>query len=214
MTTRWLMLTTGASALALTAGVIAWRFAFFIAPYAWTQEPSRLRDLLQVRTGDYIADIGAGDGSLAGAMARFVGSSGLIYATELSAANRAAIANRIDRAGLSQVRVVEAKPGATNLPDDCCRAVYLRAVFHHIPDQAAFAREIVKAVRPGGRIAVIDFAPGSLWFHGADHGVTPDAVQTAFIDAGCRVIQRIDNWGGGMFLLLFEPGKSAFSERL
>ena len=205
MTTRWLMLTTGGSALALTAGVIAWRFAFFVAPYAWTQEPSRLRDVLEVRTGDYIADIGAGDGSLASAMADFVGADGIVYATELSAENRATIAKRIERAGLSHVRVVEGKPAATSLPDGCCRAVYLRAVFHHISDRDAFAREIVKAVRPGGRIAVIDFAPGSLWFHGADHGVTADTVQTAFTDAGCRLVQKIDNWGGGMFLLLFEP---------
>ena len=80
---RWLMLTTGGSALAFTAGVIAWRFAFFVAPYAWTQEPSRLRDVLEVRTGDYIADIGAGGGSLASAMADFVGGNGLLYVTEL-----------------------------------------------------------------------------------------------------------------------------------
>jgi hypothetical protein len=54
-------------------------------------------------------------------------------------------------------------------------------------------------------VAVIDFAPGSLWFHGGDHGVKAQAVVDAFERAGFSLAKRIDDWGGGMFLLLFEP---------
>ena len=47
-------------------------------------------------------------------------------------------------------------------------------------------------MRPGGRVAVIDFAPGTLWFHGADHGVRPDDVVRAFQAAGLRLRERVD----------------------
>ena len=66
-----------------------------------------------------------------------------------------------------------------------------------VTHREAFAAALARTVRPGGRIAVIDFAPGTLWFHGADHGVTPDAVEAAFRRAGSMVRERDDDWGGG-----------------
>jgi hypothetical protein len=80
----------------------------------------------------------------------------------------------------------------------------MRAVFHHIADQPRFAKEVVRALGAGGRVGIIDFAPGTLWFHGADHGVQPAAVVRAFEAAGLRLHERADDWGGGMFLLVFE----------
>jgi hypothetical protein len=62
----------------------------------------------------------------------------------------------------------------------------------------------------GERIAVIDFAPGHLWFHGGDHGVDPDIVVAAFASAGCAPRHCDDRWGGPTFLVLFECDKSAF----
>ena len=90
------------------------------------------------------------------------------------------------------------------LPPGCCDAVYMRTVFHHIDDPAAFAGQVWQAVRPGGRVAVIDFSPGSLWFHGHDHGVTPDAITAAFEHAGFLRSRPVERWGASLFLLLFE----------
>jgi hypothetical protein len=76
-------------------------------------------------------------------------------------------------------------------------------VTHHLSDRGRFAGEIRKAVRSGGMVAVIDFAPGSLWFHGADHGVTPEDVQRTFEGAGFAFVEGVENWGGGMFAMVF-----------
>jgi ubiquinone/menaquinone biosynthesis C-methylase UbiE len=190
--------------VAVIGCAVAWRFAFFVAPFAWTAEPTRLRQVLGVAPGDRVAEIGAGDGSMAVDMARALGSGSVLYATELSGARRDDITRRSARAGTSHLRVVEAAPARTNLPEGCCDAVYMRAVFHHVEDPAAFAASVAAAVRPGGRVAIIDFPPGALWFHGADHGVTPGTVTMAFERAGLSLSQRIDAWGGGMFLLAFD----------
>jgi ubiquinone/menaquinone biosynthesis C-methylase UbiE len=203
MAMKWLVVGM-LSVVAVGGGVVAWRFAFFVAPFAWTAEPSRLRQVLGVRPGDHLAEIGAGDGSMAVDMARALGSTGVLYATEISPARRDDITRRSARAGTSHLRVVEAAPASTNLPDGCCDAVYMRAVFHHIEDPAALAASVAVALRPGGRVAIMDFPPGALWFHGANHGVTPEAVTTAFERAGLSLSQRIDAWGGGMFLLAFD----------
>jgi ubiquinone/menaquinone biosynthesis C-methylase UbiE len=190
------------------AGVIGWRFAIFVIPVGWTAEPARLANLLRVRGGSVVADIGAGDGALAVEMARLVGARGVVYATELSAERRGAVTRRVSQAGTPQVRVVEAVGDATRLPPECCDAVYMRAVFHHIDDPNVYAREVRNAVRPGGRVAIIDFSPGTLWFHGREHGVTRETVTQVFEQAGLSLIRHIDDWGGGTYLLLFERPSS------
>jgi SAM-dependent methyltransferase len=191
--------------VALVVGTIAWRFAFFVAPLAWTGEPARLARVLQLREGMQIADIGAGSGELAVAMAAFVGSAGHVYATELAPERRAAIERRVSGDAIRNVHVVAAGEAETRLPERCCDAVYMRAVFHHISDRSKFAADVERALRPGARLAVIDFAPGTLWFHGPDHGVQPDSILSAFQAAGLRLRERAD-WGGGMFLLVFDRG--------
>jgi hypothetical protein len=40
--------------------------------------------------------------------------------------------------------------------------------------------------------------------HGADHGVQPASVVTAFQAAGLKVREQIHDWGGGMFLIVFQ----------
>ena len=79
-------------------------------------EPDRLATLLDVETGQTLADIGAGDGWLSIAMAEIVGPSGHVFATELSRQRRADIQAGVAQAGLGNVSVVEAGPRETNLP--------------------------------------------------------------------------------------------------
>ena len=197
------------AALALAGAVIAaalvgWRFAIFVLPFSWTGEPERLAELLRVAPGQTVADVGAGDGALAADMAARVGAAGTVYATELAPDRQQAIAARMAQGGISNVRIVAAAPDATHLPDNCCDAVYLRTVFHHVEDKPAFARALAKVVRAGGRLAVIDFAPGGLWFHGADHGVSSDEVIAAGRQAGLTLVHPATAWGGGTYLLVFE----------
>jgi SAM-dependent methyltransferase len=196
----------GLVGLVVMTGVAAllWRFGYFAAPFAWTEEPARLAAALGLEAGMEVADVGAGSGGLAVAMASIVGPEGVVYATELTDEARAAIARRVSSAGAGNVRVVTAEAYATGLAPASCDALYLRAVFHHVVDRPRFAAALARAVRPGGRIAIIDFAPGTLWFHGTDHGVSPGEVEAAFAAIGWRVRERNDGWGGGLFLRVFE----------
>jgi SAM-dependent methyltransferase len=181
-------------------------FSFFLLPFTWTDEPARLVDLLGIRPGDRVADIGAGDGTHAVAVARLVGQGGEVLATDIDPDRRRVIVERAARERASNVRVVEAGRETTNLADRCCQAIYMRTMFHHVTEPGAYARDVVRSLQPGGRVAIIDFAPGRLWFHGRDHGVTPEGVKSAFIGAGCTLSHRDDHWGGPTFLMVFECG--------
>jgi SAM-dependent methyltransferase len=182
-------------------------FSFFFLPLTWTNEPARLVDLLGIRPGDRVADIGAGDGAHAVAVARLIGQDGEVLASDIDPDRQSAITARAGREHASNVRVVEAARDSTNLADRCCRAIYMRTMFHHVADPAAYALDVVRSLQPGGRVAVIDFGAGRLWFHGRDHGVAPDAVIAAFNSSGCTLRHRDDNWGGPTFLLVLECGE-------
>lgn len=195
----------GTALAAVAVGVVAWPFAYYALPFAWTGEPDKLATLLDAKPGARLADIGAGSGALAIEMAERVGVEGLVYATDIDPDRTREIEARVSRASLSNVRAVQGASTSTNLPAGCCDAVYMRMMFHHVDDRPAFARAVAQAVRPGGRVAVIDFPPGALCFE-PRHGISPEAVVSAFEGAGCRLQQQDDAWGGASFLRLFTCG--------
>lgn len=201
MTTRTFVI--GVAALALLGiGIMVMRtLAYHVLPVGWTDEPRRLAALLSLRRGQHVAEIGAGDGAMAEELAQVVGAEGRLYVTELDDAKRRRLGRRFRVR--AQVQVVPGAVERTNLPESCCDAVYMRMVFHHIEHPADFARELARALRPGGRLAVVDFAPGGLFFLGPNHGVRQETVIGAFAQADLPLLHRVDEWGGGTFLLAF-----------
>jgi precorrin-6B methylase 2 len=125
-------------------------------------EVSRLAELLSLREGATVADIGAGTGWLTVEVARRVGPSGRVYSTEISVDRLTDIRRAAAAAGLSNVIVLEAGERATGLPSECCEAIFMRHVYHHLSDQSAILSSVHDALKPGGRLVIIDFRPDRL----------------------------------------------------
>jgi SAM-dependent methyltransferase len=175
---------------------------FHAMPLRWTGEATRIAAALRIHEGSAVADVGAGGGALIEELARIAGPSGRAFATERTPEQRQALAVRARNAGLN-VLVVEAGEHVTNLPDACCDAVTMRMVMHHVADRQALANDLRRAVRSGGRVGIIDFAPGALPHLAADHGVDPAPIIQAFTTAGFTTEQRDLDWGGRTYLLVF-----------
>src|SRR5262245_28586709 len=92
-------------------------------------EVERLAAWIEVKPGTHIADVGAGDGTFAVALAQGVGPQGRVYATEIDDARLADIRQAANDAGLSNVTVMKGAVASTNLPDACCDAVFSRFVY-------------------------------------------------------------------------------------
>jgi SAM-dependent methyltransferase len=195
-------LLVGVAGIAFTP--LASDLAFHAIPIRWTGEPRRLASALDLRSGDAVAEIGSGGGALIVELAAHVGTEGKAFATERTAHQRDAIAQRARDAGLV-VSVLEAPDLTTNLPDGCCDAVVMRLVLHHITDLRTYARSLRRAVKPGGRVAIIDFAPGALPHLADNHGVGADVAVAALREAGFTLASRDDAWGGRTYLLVLAP---------
>lgn len=191
--------------------------AFHLLPPTVTGEEARLAALLQVTSGMNVAEIGSGRGALSIALAPRLEPGGTLYSTELDPDRRRQIRERAERRGTSNVVVIEAGETSTGLPDACCDAIFMRNVYHHIAEPDAFNVALRRAIRPGGRLAIIDFEPGAFWHLGrapegaADrrtaHGVGSIAVARELARAGFREDRIVDDWGGRTYLvLLHAPG--------
>ena len=189
-------------AAVFTATPLGRDLLFHILPIGWTGEVERLAKVLEVGPGKAVADIGAGSGSFIIELSRLVGPGGRALATERTPDQRQRIVARAAAAGV-HVTVLEAAERSTNLPDACCDAIVMRMVMHHLVDAGAFARDLGRTVRSGGRVGIIDFAPGALPHLGSDHGVDPDRVVAHFTAAGFEPDSRDDHWGGRTYLIVF-----------
>jgi len=120
-------------------------------------EIDRLATLMQWKAGTVVADIGAGDGTYSFAAARHVGDSGKIIATEIDSDKIANLRSEIKKRNLDNVVVEESKETDTALPTACCDAIFLRRVYHHLTKPTEFDANLVRSLKPGGRLAIIDF---------------------------------------------------------
>jgi ubiquinone/menaquinone biosynthesis C-methylase UbiE len=176
--------------LIVGTGLSTWRGAGFRAN---GPELPRLRNALALRPGMAVADIGAGNGELTVALAAEVGASGRVYANDLDLAQvRATVA----AAGLSNVTFVQSQTGDTTLPENCCDAIVLRRVYHHLTEAAAINASLLRALRPGGVLAVIDFPPLVPWLWVLNHGVDARRVTDEVVASGFQLVQVIEDWPG------------------
>jgi ubiquinone/menaquinone biosynthesis C-methylase UbiE len=175
-------------------------------------QAAKLYELLELEPDMTIADIGAGSGEMTVLLAKRLDKSGRVYSTDINQDRLKEIRAAASKAHLDNVVVLEGAEKATNLPDACCDAIFIRNVYHHFGDPPAMNRSLLAALKPGGRLAIIDFVPrkGSERPNGSPasrggHGVTSDIVSEEVTAVGFTRVETIDKWDGrqGEFLVLF-----------
>ena len=118
-------------------------------------EVPQLVELLELKPGMTVADVGAGFGAWTMRLARELGPTGRVYATDLGAAQIAALRDVTRREQLNNVTVIEGAVSSSNLPALCCDAVLIRDAYHHFTEPEALIRSFAASLKPGGRLVVI-----------------------------------------------------------
>jgi predicted methyltransferase len=147
-------------------------------------EVPKLVEVLQLKPGMTVADVGAGFGAWTMKFSRWIGPTGRVYATDIGMPQLAALRASVEKERLANVTVLEGAPTATNLPALCCDAILIRDAYHHLTQPADMIRSFAASLKPGGRLAVIDFpprpnteVPAGVPANRNGHGVPPEVVQ-------------------------------------
>ena len=174
------------------------------------REINRLAELMQWKLGTYVADIGAGDGEYSFIAAEKVGASGRVYATEIDLDKLKTLHSEVAKRKLSNVIVIESAADDTKLPSDCCDAIWLRHVYHHITRPQEFDRNLVRSLNPGGHLAIIDFPPDpslppveGVPQNRGGHGIPQKIVVDELTTAGLQVEKVVADWSGRDYCVLF-----------
>ena len=174
------------------------------------QEIARLAEVMQWHPGTIVADIGAGDGSYSFAAAGIVGATGHVYSTEIDREKLKDLRGQVIQRKLANVSVIESAAGDTKLPTDCCDAIFLRRVYHHITQPIEFDKNLLRSLKPGARLAIIDFPPRrdlppveGVPKNRGGHGIPQKIVVEELTAAGFQVEKTIDNWSGEDYCVIF-----------
>lgn len=170
-----------------------------------------LIDVLKIKSGSVVADIGAGDGDQTLAIAQHIGSEGTIYSTELGTGSVRELKQAVANADIDNITVIQGHPDRTNLPKESCDAIFLRRVYHHITNPAAFNSSLLASLKPGGRLAIIDFTPRGSEAEpagrasGSQHGVTAETVTEELKQAGFSLISSEEGSGRDIYVVMEKP---------
>ena len=173
-------------------------------------EIKRLASLMGWKPVTIVADIGAGDGKYSFAAAERVGATGKVYATEIDEKKLEELRREVAKRKLQNVVVVESKVEDTNLPTACCDAIFLRHVYHHLTKPAEFDANLVRSLKPGGRLAIIDFPARSgldpvegVPANRGGHGIPQKIAIEELTAAGLRVEKVVNDWPENAYCVLF-----------
>ena len=171
-------LTAGATLVLVTIGLVALAqprrhpvSGRVIAPTmgvegaAWLERPEREAEeapskaiaALRIPPGAVVADVGAGSGYYTVRLARVVGATGRVVATDLQPGMLDLIREKVAHERLSNVELVRGRPDDPNLPPATFDLILMVDVYHELASPQIFVRKLKEALKPGGRLVLIEF---------------------------------------------------------
>ncbi|MCC7033599.1 MAG: class I SAM-dependent methyltransferase [Acidobacteria bacterium] len=168
------------------------------------QRPDRIMDALGIADASVVADVGAGSGWFTVRLARRVGPQGIVYAQDVQQEMLNAITRRVQREGLANVRAILGRGSDPRLPRESLDAVLLVDAYHEIEDRVTMLANIGMALKPQGRLGVVDFKlEGSGPGPDAEERVSPDVVARDAASAGLRLVGA-ETYLPYQYFLIFE----------
>jgi predicted methyltransferase len=148
---------------------------------AW-QKPHEVIRALALEPRAVVADVGAGTGYFSARLANML-KEGRVYAVDVEPAMVKHLAERAKREHLPNMVAVAGAPDDPRLPGKV-DLVLLVDVYHHIDGRTAYFRKLRASLRPGGRVAIIDFRLDSPEGPPREARIPPEQVKQEFVSAG------------------------------
>jgi ubiquinone/menaquinone biosynthesis C-methylase UbiE len=121
------------------------------------QKPAEVVQALEIRPGMSVADLGAGTGYFNRYLSKAVGDGGTVFAVDVEPNLVAHMRQRAEQEGNVNLVPVLASPDNPRLPTAGVDLILIVNSLHHLDDRPGYLRRLKRTLKPGGRVAVIDF---------------------------------------------------------
>jgi len=171
---------------------------------AW-QKPHDVIRALALKPDAIVADIGAGTGYFSVRFAHMI-PKGRVYGVDTEPGMVKHLAERAKKVKLGNITAVAGAPGDPRLPEKA-DLVILVDVYHHVADRESYFRKLGGSLKPGGRIAIIDFRMDSPVGPPKSARIEPDRVKAEMKRAGYALAQE-HAFLPNQYFLVFRPLRS------
>jgi protein-L-isoaspartate O-methyltransferase len=141
------------------ADVMSWEGAdwLFRETRIEEEQPEAMLNALKIPRGATVADVGAGAGYHSIRLARKVGPKGTVYATDVQPQMLRMLRENARSARVPNIKPVRCTQAETGLPEGQVDLVLMVDVYHEAADPDALLQGLMKALKPGGRLVLVEF---------------------------------------------------------
>ena len=163
------------------------------------QQPERVIESLALPPGAHVADLGSGGGYFTWPLAEAVGESGRVYAIDVDPDMTSHIAEESREKGYPNVQPILAEFDDPLIPEGGVDLIFTCNTYHHFDAREEYFRRAARYLRPGGRLAVIEF-DGRGWIQRLfPHFTAPEDIRAELEAAGYRRVEDFDFLGSQSF---------------
>lgn len=161
---------------------------------------------LKLKPGMTVADIGAGTGIFTIPLAAATRPGGKVYAVDLDEGLLKHIKERAAAQNAPNVETIKGAFTDPNLPNGSLDLAFICDVLHHIQDRAPYIKALAADLKPGGRIAVVDFKPEMGGHRGQpEMQVSPEQANGFMTAAGLKQVEEIKLFEDKYFVIWAKP---------
>jgi len=148
---------------------------------------NRVMDILRIKQGSNVADIGAGSGWFTTRAARRVGATGKVFAVEINPEFLKYIRDRAVDEKLTNIQTVLGKEDDPMLPPSSVDAVLILKTYHEVAQPILLLAHLREAMKADALLGIIDRNG-----NGKDHGINRKVVIKEAAEAGFALIEQYD----------------------
>jgi ubiquinone/menaquinone biosynthesis C-methylase UbiE len=121
------------------------------------EQPTRALQIMQIAPGMTVADIGAGSGYFTERLARLVGPTGRVFATDIQPGMIDLLKRRLSAQTIQNVSVILSEPSNPLLPAGTIDLALMVDVYHELGDPQTVLKHIRTALKPEGRLVLVEY---------------------------------------------------------
>jgi ubiquinone/menaquinone biosynthesis C-methylase UbiE len=143
---------------------------------------------LGLREGLIIVDIGAGDGFWSAKMAEKIGPKGVVHAGEVE--QRKVDSMKKKHANIPNLKPYLCPTDGPGLEEDSCDLAFISKTYHHLSNHVDYLRNLKKAIKPSGRVCIIERHPDYATGRGKEHAWMPGLLAKQAEEAGWMLLRH------------------------
>lgn len=157
-------------------------------------KPKEIIKVLSLEKGQNVCDIGVGGGYFSLYFAELVGNEGKVYAIDTNRGLLDFLSVSAEDRGFENVKTILADNEEFPEGCDACDLVFMRNVYHHIPDRVEYLQKLKAVLKSWGKVVIIDYKDsGSFSFHSLfGHNVSREQIISELDNAGYHLVDEYD----------------------